>query len=74
MTHRLSELMHEWGIVYFESDIITYAEKVEQLETSNADMLKALEYIAQFNDAAIAGNPTAIRKRAEGAIQKARGQ
>ena len=33
-------------------------------------LIDALKYIAQFNDVAIAGNPAAIRKRAEGALRK----
>ena len=37
-----------------------------------ARLESALEYIVQFNDAAIAGNPTAIRKRAEAAIKASR--
>jgi len=44
-----------------------------EISKENTKMLDALEYIAQFNDAAIAGNPTAIRKRAEEAIRKAKG-
>ncbi len=33
-------------------------------------LLAALRYIAFFSDAAIAGNPTAIRKRAEAAVSE----
>lgn len=38
-----------------------------------SELVSALEYIAEFDDAAIAANPTAIRKRAEAALAVAKG-
>ena len=49
---------------------LTEAQANARLIAAAPELLDALEYIAQFNDAAIAGNPTAIRKRAQGALDK----
>lgn len=45
------------------------AEANARLIAAAPEMLAALKYIARFSNAAIAGNPAVIRKRAQAAIR-----
>ncbi len=51
-----------------------WTDEDARLLASAPEMLRALEYIAQFTPEAIALNPLPIKKRAEAAIRIARGE